>query len=73
VIWIQGLTAVLLVQNREGIAVMPAVTVVLLHPNGIDTGPVYSVVSTGWRGNFAYACIYCNSVTSHFYGYRELL
>ena len=46
-LWIQGLTAVLLVQGRGEIAVMPAVTAVLLHHSAMDTGTDFSVVSTG--------------------------
>jgi len=47
VLWIQGLTAVLLVQGRGEIAVLPAVTAVLLNHSVMDTGPDCSVVSTG--------------------------
>ena len=46
-LWIQGLTAVLYVQDRGEIAVLPAVTAVLLNHNVMDTGPDCSVVSTG--------------------------
>ena len=44
---IQGLTAVLLVQDRGEMAVMPAVTAVLLHQCTMDTGTETNVVSTG--------------------------
>jgi len=47
VLWIQGLTAVLLVQGRREMASMPAVTAVLLHHNAMDTRTDCSVVSTG--------------------------
>jgi len=47
VLCIQVLTAVLLVQGRGELAVMPAVTAVLLHHNAMYTGTDYSVVSTG--------------------------
>jgi len=36
-------------------AVMPAVTAVLLHHSAVDTGAECSVVSTGQRGNGGYA------------------
>jgi len=47
VLWIQELTAVLLVQGRGEIAVMPAVTAVLIHHSAMDKGTDCSVVSTG--------------------------
>jgi len=47
VLWIEGLTAVLLVQGREEMAVMAAVTAVLLHHSAMDTGTDCSDVSTG--------------------------
>ena len=46
-LWIQGLSIVLLVQDRGEIAVMFAVTAVLLHHSTMDTGAECSVVSTG--------------------------
>ena len=46
-LWIQGLTAVLLVKGRWEMAVMPAVTEVLLHHSTMDTGTETNVVSTG--------------------------
>jgi len=46
-LWIQGLTSVLLVQGRGEMAVMPAVTAVLLHHSAMDTWTDCSVVSTG--------------------------
>ena len=42
----QGPTAVLLVQGRGEMAVMPAVTAVLLHHSTIDTRTDYIDVST---------------------------
>ena len=51
-LWIQGLSVVLLVQSREEIAVMPAVTAVLLHQSAMNTVAEFSVVSTG-RGEIA--------------------
>jgi len=47
VLYIRELIAVLLVQGRGEIAVMTAVTAVLLHHIAMDTGTDCSVVSTG--------------------------
>ena len=47
VLWIQRLTAVLLVQGRREMSVMPSVTAVLLHHSAMDTGTDCSVVCTG--------------------------
>ena len=41
-----GLTAILLVHCRGELAVMPAVTAVLLHQCAMDTGAEANVVST---------------------------
>ena len=46
-LWIQGLNAVLLVQGREEMAVMAAVTAVLFHQCALVTGTDCSFVSTG--------------------------
>ena len=46
-LWIQGLTAVLLVECRGEMAVKTAVTAVLTHYIGVDTGYKCSVVITG--------------------------
>jgi len=54
-------------------AVMPAVTAVLLHQSDVDIGTDSNVVSTGYRVNGGYACSYCSTVTSQSYGYRKLL
>jgi len=70
-LWIQGLTVMLLVKRRGEISFMPAVTAVLLHQNAMDTGTGSSIVSTGKRGYGVYACSYCSSVTSHFFGYSD--
>ena len=61
----------LLVQGRGEMALMPAVTAVLLQQSAMDIGTECNVVSTGWRGNGVYDCSYCNSVTSQNYGYRN--
>ena len=47
VLWIHGLTAMLLLQDRWDIAVLPAVTVVLLHYSAMDTGTDRNIISTG--------------------------
>jgi len=47
VLWIQGLTAVLLVQGRGKMTVLSAVTAVLLHHSAMNTWTDCSVVSTG--------------------------
>ena len=44
---IHGLTVVLLVQGREEMALLPAVTAVLLHHSAMDTSTDSSVDSTG--------------------------
>ena len=46
-LWIQGLRLMLLLQGRGEMAVMPAVTAVLLHHITMDTGTETNVVSTG--------------------------
>ena len=47
VLWINGLTVMLLVQGRGEMAVLPAVTAVLLHHIAMDTWTDCNVVSTG--------------------------
>ena len=44
---IYGQTAVLLVQGRGDMAVLPTVTAVMLHHSALDTGTDCNVVSTG--------------------------
>ena len=46
-LWIHGLTVMLLVQGRREIAVLPAVTAVLLHHSAMDTLTDCNVVSKG--------------------------
>ena len=46
-LWTHGLTAVSLVQGRGEMAVMPAVTAVLLHHSAMDKEADSIVVSTG--------------------------
>jgi len=47
VLWIHGLTALLLVQGKGEMAVLPEVTAVLLHHSAMDTWTECNVVSTG--------------------------
>jgi len=44
-------------------AVLSAVTAVLLHHSALDTWTDYSVVNTGVRGNGGSVCSYCSTVT----------
>ena len=46
-LWIHGLTAMLLVQGRGEMAVLPAVTAVQLHHNAMDLWTDCNCVSTG--------------------------
>jgi hypothetical protein len=63
-LWINGLTVVLLVQGRGEMAVLPAVTAVLLHHSAMDIWTDCSVVNTGYWVNGVSACGYCSTVTS---------
>jgi hypothetical protein len=47
VLWIYELRTMLLVQDRGEMAVLPAVTAVLLHHSAMDTWTENNVVSTG--------------------------
>jgi len=47
VLWIYGLRAMLLVQGRGEMAVLPAVTAVLLHHNSMDIWTEGNVVKRG--------------------------
>jgi hypothetical protein len=71
VLWIYELIAVLLVKYGGEIAVLPAVTTILLHHNGINTWTYCSVLSTGQRINGGSACSYCSIVTSLCNGYMD--
>jgi len=53
----------MLIQVTGKIAVLPAVTAVLLHHSAMDTCTDCIVVSTGNRGNGGFACSYCSTVT----------
>ena len=46
-LWINGLREMLLVQGRGEMAVLPAVTAVLLHHSAMNTWTEGNVVSTG--------------------------
>ena len=61
----------LLVQGRGDLAVLLAVTAVLLHHSAMDTWTDCSAVSTGQWGNGGSACSYCSTVTSQCYGYMD--
>jgi hypothetical protein len=62
---------VLLVQGRGEMAVLSAVTVVLLHHSALDTWTDCNVVRTGLRENGGSACSYCITFTSLYYGYMD--
>ena len=62
-LWTHGLTVVLLVQGREEMAVLPAVTAVLLHHIAMVKWTNCSVVSTVQRGNGGSDRSYCSTVT----------
>ena len=72
-LWIPGLTVILLLQVRGKMAVLPAVTSVLLHHSAMHTGTDCNVVNTGKRGNSSSAYSYCSTVTSQCYGYMDWL
>jgi len=61
----------LLVHGRGEIAVLPAVTAVLLHHNAMVIWTEGNVVSTWQRVNGGSACNYCSTVTSRCYGYMD--
>ena len=70
-LWIYGLSVMLLVQGRGEMAVLPAVTTVLLHHSVMDTWTDCNVLSTGLEGNDGSACSYCSTVTSQCKGYID--
>ena len=61
----------LLVQGRGEMAVLPAVTAVLLHHSAMDIWTEGNVVSTGERGNEGSACSYRSTVTAQCFGYMD--
>ena len=48
---------------------LPAVTAQLLRQNAMDILSDGRVVITGYRGNRGSLCSFCNTVTSHCFGY----
>jgi len=48
-------------------AIITAVTAVLLHHSAMDTGKKCGVVSTGLRVNGGYGSSYCSTVTKQCY------
>jgi len=63
-LWIHGPPAMLLVQGRGEMVVLPAVTAILLHHRDMDSGTDCNIVGTEGRGNGGSACSYCNTITS---------
>jgi len=61
----------LLIQGREEMAVLPAVTAVLLHHSAVDAWTDCNFVNTGLRGIGGTDCSYCSTATSQWYGYME--
>ena len=68
VLSIYGLTVMLFVQGRVEMAVLPEVTVVLLHHSTMDIWTDCNIVTSGWRGNYCSGCSY-STLTSHCYVY----
>jgi len=66
-----GLTAILLVHCRGELAVMPAVTAVLLHHHALNKMIECSVICTGLGGNSSYAFSYRRTVTSQCFRKRD--
>jgi len=71
VLWIHGLTAVLLVQKRGEMTGLPEVTALLLHHIAMDKWNDGCVVITGYRKYGGSALRYCCIVTSQCYGYID--
>ena len=70
-LWIHGLTVMTLVQGRGEMAVLPAVTAVLLHHSAMDKWTDCNFVIILQKGNGGSACSYCSTVTSPYYGYVD--
>jgi len=60
---------VLLILIRGELAVLPAVTAVLLHHNAMEKCIDCNVVTAVQSGNCGSACSYFSTVTSQYYGY----
>ena len=54
-------------------AVVSAVTEVLLYHSAMDIWTACNVVSRGYRGNGGSVCSYCSTFTSQRYGYMDCL
>ena len=52
-------------------AVLPAVTAILLHHRDMDSETDCNIVGTEGRGNGCSACSYGSTVTSQCYGYID--
>jgi hypothetical protein len=63
-LWIHGLTVIVLVKGTGEMAVMPAVTTVLLHHSAMDIWTDCNIVIRGCSGNGGSAYSYCSTVTS---------
>jgi len=71
VLYINGRTAVLLVQARGEMAVLTEITAVQLHYSAMDTRTESSIVRTGQRENGSSACSNCSTDTSRLYGHMD--
>jgi len=71
VLWIYGLTAVLLEQGGGKMVVLHAVTAVVLRHCAMDIRTDCSDVSTGWRENGVSAWSYCSTVISECHEYMD--
>jgi len=58
---------VLLVKGRGEMAILAAVTAILLHHSAICKGTYFSVFGTRLTGIIGCACGYCSTDTSQFY------
>ena len=71
VLWIYGMSTLLLVVCRGGIGFLPTDTAVLLHYLAMDAWTASNILITGWSGNMCSLCSYCSSVTSQSNEYRD--
>ena len=70
-LWITGLTALLLMQFRKENAILPAVTAVLLHYIAIHIWTDCCGVSTRYMVNVVSVCSYRSTATSRCYEYMD--
>jgi len=68
-LWINRLIVVFVVQGIREMAVLPAVTEVLLHHIAMDKWTDCRLFNTGHRGNGGSTCGSCSTVTSQCYRY----